>query len=223
MYTNDRNSSRYLIVVSEERRCSLLGSIQSIRRSTLGLQEHASLIFITVGSSIDSLFCIISQRSFALRYIRVARMSYRTKDHRRQRSFDYLPTWEENCVYYYRRSSIALHSFLFCRFRFTKPQTFADCIGNELPLGWEEAYDKHVGAYYINHVNRKFLFRFCYLIGEDARDMRRRISLVSVRIYLGSYVARSTLHHNAHVNLYVYLGGSRADDLDIDVAKILDD
>lgn len=44
--------------------------------------------------------------------------------------------------------------------RFTKPQTFADCIGNELPLGWEEAYDKHVGAYYINHVNRKFFFRF---------------------------------------------------------------
>ena len=40
--------------------------------------------------------------------------------------------------------------------RFTKPQTFADCIGNELPLGWEEAYDKHVGAYYINHVNREY-------------------------------------------------------------------
>lgn len=41
-------------------------------------------------------------------------------------------------------------------YRFTKPQTFADCIGNELPLGWEEAYDKHVGAYYINHVNREY-------------------------------------------------------------------
>jgi hypothetical protein len=41
-------------------------------------------------------------------------------------------------------------------YRFTKPQTFADCIGNELPLGWEEAYDPQIGCYYINHVNRKY-------------------------------------------------------------------
>lgn len=62
-------------------------------------------------------------------------------------------------------SYITVFSFPFPFYccRFTKPQTFADCIGNELPLGWEEAYDKHVGAYYINHVNRKF-FYFCYLI-----------------------------------------------------------
>lgn len=39
--------------------------------------------------------------------------------------------------------------------RYTKPQTFADCIGNELPLGWEEAYDPQIGRYYINHVNRE--------------------------------------------------------------------
>lgn len=40
--------------------------------------------------------------------------------------------------------------------RFTKPQSFADCIGNELPLGWEEAFDPHIGVYYINHVSRKY-------------------------------------------------------------------
>ncbi|CAG9782517.1 unnamed protein product [Diatraea saccharalis] len=40
------------------------------------------------------------------------------------------------------------------RDRYTKPQTFADCIGNELPLGWEEAYDPGIGPYYINHVNQ---------------------------------------------------------------------
>ncbi|KAL3266676.1 hypothetical protein HHI36_010838, partial [Cryptolaemus montrouzieri] len=40
--------------------------------------------------------------------------------------------------------------------RFTKPQTFADCRGNELPLGWEEAYDKQIGPYYINHMTRKY-------------------------------------------------------------------
>eukprot|EP00058_Branchiostoma_floridae_P012661 XP_002598149.1 hypothetical protein BRAFLDRAFT_123294 [Branchiostoma floridae] len=37
------------------------------------------------------------------------------------------------------------------RDRHTKPQTFADCIGNELPFGWEEVYDPQVGVYYIDH------------------------------------------------------------------------
>ncbi|XP_035825058.1 protein KIBRA isoform X1 [Aplysia californica] len=40
------------------------------------------------------------------------------------------------------------------RDRFTKPQTFADCVGDELPLGWEEIYDPNVGVYYINHINQ---------------------------------------------------------------------
>lgn len=35
--------------------------------------------------------------------------------------------------------------------RQTKPLTFADCIGDELPVGWEEAYDPVVGAYYVDH------------------------------------------------------------------------
>ncbi|OWR50308.1 putative myosin-2 heavy chain non muscle [Danaus plexippus plexippus] len=42
----------------------------------------------------------------------------------------------------------------FIRGKYTKPQSFADCIGNELPLGWEEAYDPQIGPYYINHVNQ---------------------------------------------------------------------
>lgn len=40
-------------------------------------------------------------------------------------------------------------------FRYTKPLTFADCISDELPLGWEEAYDPQVGVYYIDHNTRK--------------------------------------------------------------------
>lgn len=40
--------------------------------------------------------------------------------------------------------------------RHTKPLTFADCIGDELPLGWEEAYDPQVGAYYVDHNTSKF-------------------------------------------------------------------
>lgn len=39
-------------------------------------------------------------------------------------------------------------------FRYTKPETFADCIGNELPIGWEEAYDPQIGLFYINHNNQ---------------------------------------------------------------------
>lgn len=38
-------------------------------------------------------------------------------------------------------------------FRITKPLTFADCVGDELPLGWEEVYDQQVGVYYIDHIN----------------------------------------------------------------------
>uniref|UniRef100_I3J543 WWC family member 3 n=1 Tax=Oreochromis niloticus TaxID=8128 RepID=I3J543_ORENI len=36
----------------------------------------------------------------------------------------------------------------------TKPLTFADCVGDELPLGWEEVYDQQVGVYYIDHINK---------------------------------------------------------------------
>uniref|UniRef100_A0A3Q3JLK0 WW domain-containing protein n=1 Tax=Monopterus albus TaxID=43700 RepID=A0A3Q3JLK0_MONAL len=39
-------------------------------------------------------------------------------------------------------------------FRITKPLTFADCVGDELPLGWEEVYDQQVGVYYIDHINK---------------------------------------------------------------------
>ncbi|KYN34618.1 Protein kibra [Trachymyrmex septentrionalis] len=63
------------------------------------------------------------------------------------------------------------------RDRFTKPQTFADCIGNELPLGWEEAYDKHVGAYYINHVNQTTQL-------EDPRQEWRAIQEAMLRDYM---------------------------------------
>jgi len=70
--------------------------------------------------------------------------------------------------------AVCSHSpFLLCHSRFTKPQTFADCIGNELPLGWEEAYDKHVGAYYINHVNRKS-FSIPLLLSD--RESARRVT-----------------------------------------------
>ncbi|KAF7495777.1 Protein WWC2 [Sarcoptes scabiei] len=36
----------------------------------------------------------------------------------------------------------------------TKPSTFADCIGDELPIGWEQAYHPLLGHYFIDHINR---------------------------------------------------------------------
>jgi hypothetical protein len=46
---------------------------------------------------------------------------------------------------------------IFCSpcFSLTKPQSFADCVGDELPLGWEQVIDYSRGVYYINHVESK--------------------------------------------------------------------
>jgi len=35
--------------------------------------------------------------------------------------------------------------------RILKPTSFEDCLENELPYGWEEAYDHLIGPYFINH------------------------------------------------------------------------
>uniref|UniRef100_A0A023F4X0 Protein kibra n=1 Tax=Triatoma infestans TaxID=30076 RepID=A0A023F4X0_TRIIF len=63
------------------------------------------------------------------------------------------------------------------RDRYTKPQTFADCIGTELPLGWEEGYDSNIGVYYIDHVNQ------CTQL-EDPRLEWRAIQEAMLREYL---------------------------------------
>ncbi|NWH81063.1 WWC2 protein, partial [Piaya cayana] len=38
--------------------------------------------------------------------------------------------------------------------RLTKPLSFADCVGDEFPWGWEAAYDPQIGVYYIDHINQ---------------------------------------------------------------------
>lgn len=64
---------------------------------------------------------------------------------------------ESDCFFLHRLDG-GVHSNLMCLFfangfRITKPLTFADCVGDELPLGWEEVYDQQVGVYYIDHIN----------------------------------------------------------------------
>lgn len=47
-------------------------------------------------------------------------------------------------------------AFSVCVSRQTKPLSFADCIGDELPVGWEEAYDPVIGPYYVDHNTSEF-------------------------------------------------------------------
>lgn len=56
------------------------------------------------------------------------------------------------------------HLFFFSSFSYTKAQTFADCVGHELPYGWEECYDGQIGIYYIDHINSEDSFALtCYV------------------------------------------------------------
>jgi len=64
---------------------------------------------------------------------------------------------------------------LYCRV--TKPQTFADCIGDELPYGWEECIDSDIGVYYIDHINRKSLYSFNKLYVAQQWKMELKYSL----------------------------------------------
>ncbi|KAK5887884.1 hypothetical protein CesoFtcFv8_016443 [Champsocephalus esox] len=66
----------------------------------------------------------------------------------------------------------------------TKPLTFADCIGDELPVGWEEAYDPAVGPYYVDHNTKSTQL-------EDPRAQWQREQEFMLRDYLA--VARDAL------------------------------
>eukprot|EP00062_Callorhinchus_milii_P007421 gi/632949010/ref/XP_007889911.1/ PREDICTED: protein WWC3 [Callorhinchus milii] len=78
---------------------------------------------------------------------------------------------------------------LFCRI--TKPLTFADCVGDELPLGWEIVYDPQVGVYYIDHINQITQI-------EDPRAQWRREQERMLKEYL--VVAQEAL--NAKKEIY---------------------
>lgn len=63
------------------------------------------------------------------------------------------------------------------RDRYTKPQTFADCVGDELPFGWEECYDSQIGVYYIDHINQTNQI-------EDPRQQWRQLQEAMLKDYL---------------------------------------
>ncbi|KAG8186025.1 hypothetical protein JTE90_004445 [Oedothorax gibbosus] len=63
------------------------------------------------------------------------------------------------------------------RDRYTKPQTFADCVGDELPFGWEECFDNQIGVYYIDHINQSNQI-------EDPRQQWRQLQEAMLKDYL---------------------------------------
>lgn len=63
------------------------------------------------------------------------------------------------------------------RDRLTKPQSFADCFGDELPYGWEQSFNPHVGNYYIDHVNQTNQL-------EDPRQQWRQQQEMMLKEYL---------------------------------------
>ncbi|XP_073422091.1 protein WWC3 isoform X2 [Dendrobates tinctorius] len=75
--------------------------------------------------------------------------------------------------------------------RITKPLTFADCVGNELPLGWELVYDQQIGVYYMDHINQITQI-------EDPREQWRREQERMLKEYL--VVAQEAL--NAKKEIY---------------------
>ncbi|EMP35491.1 H(+)/Cl(-) exchange transporter 4 [Chelonia mydas] len=75
--------------------------------------------------------------------------------------------------------------------RITKPLTFADCVGDELPLGWETVYDQQIGIYYMDHINQLTQI-------EDPREQWRREQERMLKEYL--IVAQEAL--NAKKEIY---------------------
>lgn len=63
------------------------------------------------------------------------------------------------------------------RDKHTKPTTVADCIGDELPYGWEMAYSPTIGVYYIDHINRRNQL-------EDPREECRNMQIRMLESYM---------------------------------------
>uniref|UniRef100_A0A663M462 WWC family member 3 n=1 Tax=Athene cunicularia TaxID=194338 RepID=A0A663M462_ATHCN len=72
-----------------------------------------------------------------------------------------------------------------------EPLTFADCVGDELPLGWETVYDQQIGVYYMDHINQLTQI-------EDPREQWRREQERMLKEYL--IVAQEAL--NAKKEIY---------------------
>ena len=60
----------------------------------------------------------------------------------------------------------------------TKPADFTECVGDELPVGWEQAYDYQRGIYYVDHINSKRIF--LYIINIFLYFMTKVLDKISI-------------------------------------------
>ncbi|XP_070553644.1 protein KIBRA-like isoform X1 [Ptychodera flava] len=74
--------------------------------------------------------------------------------------------------------------------RLTKPQSFADCVGNELPFGWEEVFDGHLGLYYVDHISQRNQI-------DDPRQEWRQAQEKMLKEYL--HTAKDDLHDKQEI------------------------
>ncbi|KAH9421633.1 regulation of hippo signaling [Dermatophagoides pteronyssinus] len=73
---------------------------------------------------------------------------------------------------------------------YTKPATFADCIGDELPVGWEQANHPLLGNYFIDHKRRI----------NQLDDPRIELLAVQANMVIGYLEQASILNDNENEN-----------------------
>ena len=95
--------------------------------------------------------------------------------------------------------------------RLTKPLSFADCVGDELPWGWEAGFDPQIGVYYIDHINSEyFLFgtnkHVRQVIPPNLESYRRANALQNEFLYFKPSLSR--FNRNFHFGSFVGLTGA---------------
>ena len=95
--------------------------------------------------------------------------------------------------------------------RLTKPLSFADCVGDELPWGWEAGFDPQIGVYYIDHINSEyFLFgtnkHVRQVIPPNLESYRRANALQNEFLYFKPSL--SIFNRNVHFGSFVGLTGA---------------
>lgn len=99
------------------------------------------------------------------------------------------PGWESDVVdgrTFYIDHNSRRTQWIDPRDKATKPATVADCVGNELPYGWEVACAPKVGVYFIDHINRKNQL-------EDPRVVCRNQQINMLNSYLNLAQASHSL------------------------------
>ena len=69
-------------------------------------------------------------------------------------------TFPRNSMLFYFDEFFNIIVSILSFYSMTKPADFTECVGDELPVGWEQAYDYQRGIYYVDHINSKRIFLY---------------------------------------------------------------